>query len=124
MTKKRRATLIFGEQHMTLTNAIYTKTITLDTPIERKGDKVETVTLRKPRAGELRGLSLTDVLQMDVNALGKLLPRITSPMISEAEVQAMDPADLVQLGGEVAGFLVPKRLKTEPEQPSEISLNA
>lgn len=109
---------------MTLTNAIYTKTITLDTPIERNSDKVETVTLRKPRAGELRGLSLTDVLQMDVNALGKLLPRITSPMITEAEVQAMDPADLVQLGGEVAGFLVPKRLKTEPEQPSEISLTA
>lgn len=109
---------------MTLTNAIYTKTITLDTPISRKGEEVAEITLRKPRAGELRGLSLTDVLQMDVNALGKLLPRISQPMITEAEVQTMDPADLVQLGGEVAGFLVPKRLKTEPEQPTEISLNA
>lgn len=109
---------------MSLTNAIYTKTVDLDTPIERKGGNVDTLTLRKPKAGELRGLSLTDVLQMDVNALGKLLPRITNPTITEAEVQAMDPADLVQCGGEVAGFLVPKRLKTEPEQPTEISLNA
>lgn len=109
---------------MSLTNAIYTKTVELDAPIERKGGNVDKLTLRKPKAGELRGLSLTDVLQMDVNALGKLLPRITNPMISEDEVRNMDPADLVQLGGEIAGFLVPKKLKTEPEQPTEISPNA
>ena len=109
---------------MSLTNAVFTKKIELDTPVTRKGGDVATITLRKPKAGELRGLSLTDLLQMDVNALGKLLPRISNPMLTEAEVQAMDPADLVQLGGEVAGFLVPKRMKETQEEPTETSLNA
>lgn len=109
---------------MSQTNPVFTKHIELDTPITRKGGDVTTITLRKPKAGELRGLSLTDILQMDVNALGKLLPRISDPMLTEAEVQAMDPADLVQLGGEVAGFLVPRRMKADPEQPSETSPNA
>lgn len=107
-----------------LTNPVFTAKIELDTPIMRKGGDIAEITLRKPKAGELRGLSLTDVLQMDVNALGKLLPRISNPMLTEAEVQGMDPADLVQLGGEVAGFLVPKRMKDTPEEPSEISLSA
>lgn len=109
---------------MSLTNPVITKAVELDTPITRKGGDVTTITLRKPKAGELRGLSLTDVLQMDVNALGKLLPRISQPMLTEDEVRNMDPADLVQLGGEVAGFLVPKKHKVEQDQPTEISLNA
>lgn len=107
-----------------LTNPVFTAKIELDTPIARKGGDITEITLRKPKAGELRGLSLTDVLQMDVNALGKLLPRISNPMLTEAEVQAMDPADLVQMGGEVAGFLVPKRMKDVQPEPSEIYLNA
>lgn len=101
-----------------LTSPVFITDIELDTPIVRKGGDVKKVTLRKPKAGELRGLNLTDILQMDVNALGKLLPRITGPSLTEAEVQAMDPADLVQLGGEVAGFLVPKRMKDTPAEPS------
>ncbi|MDO6525430.1 phage tail assembly protein [Motilimonas sp. 1_MG-2023] len=105
-----------------LINPIFTATITLDTPVIRKGGDVTTITLRKPKAGELRGLNLTDILQMDVNALGKLLPRISNPTLTEQEVQNLDPADLVQLGGEVAGFLVPKRMKDS--QPNEASLPA
>lgn len=107
-----------------LTNPVFTAKIELDTPVTRKSGDVTEITLRKPKAGELRGLNLTDILQMDVNALGKLLPRISQPVLTEAEVQNMDPADLVQLGGEVAGFLVPKKMKDTQPQPSEISLSA
>jgi hypothetical protein len=93
------------------------KTITLDTPIKRGDDTFTSIALRKPAAGELRGCNLTDLLQMDVAALQRVLPRITTPTLTEQEVGRMDPADLLQLGTEVSGFLLPKATKPEAFQP-------
>lgn len=84
------------------------KTITLDTPLKRGETEITEVTLRKPASGELRGLEIHDLLRMDVTANIKLLPRITTPTLTEAEVAALDPADLTQLASEVTGFLLPK----------------
>jgi hypothetical protein len=84
------------------------KGITLDTPIRRGETEITEVAIRKPGAGELRGVTLTDLLQMDVSALIRVLPRITSPTLTEAEVAALDPADLTQMGSAVAGFLLPR----------------
>lgn len=86
------------------------KTVTLDQAIQRGDTTITEIQLRKPKAGEMRGLNMTDVVQMDVNALTKLLPRITTPILTEAEIGNMDPADLMQLGSEVSTFLVPKRM--------------
>lgn len=86
------------------------KTVTLDSPIQRGEQTISDIVVRKPMAGQLRGLNMTDILQMDVNALSKLLPRITSPALTEVDIGAMDPADLMQLGQEVAAFLLPKKL--------------
>lgn len=83
-------------------------TITLETPIKRGDQTIGAISLRKPNAGELRGLNLTDLLQMDVVALQRVLPRISSPMLTEADVSGMDPADLVQCGATVMGFLLLK----------------
>ncbi|TCP13780.1 tail assembly chaperone E/41/14-like protein [Crenobacter luteus] len=94
-----------------------TKTITLDTPIKRGDDSIITIDLRKPAAGELRGCNLTDLLQMDVAALQRVVPRISTPALTEQEVARMDPADLLQMGSEVAGFLLPKATKPEAFQP-------
>ena len=55
-------------------------------------------------AGALRGLSLVELLHMNVTALQTLLPRVTEPMLHKAEVLQLDPADLVTLGTEVASF--------------------
>lgn len=82
--------------------------IALDTPIQRNGQTITHVQVRKPNAGALRGLSLVEVLQMNVTALQTLLPRVTEPPLLKQEVATMDPADLVSLGTEVVGFLVPK----------------
>ncbi len=84
------------------------KTITLEQPIKRGETEIASVELRKPAAGELRGLNLTDLLQMDVVSLQRVLPRISAPTLTEAEVAALDPADLMQMGAVVAGFLLPK----------------
>lgn len=83
-------------------------TITLDTPIRRGETVIDKITLRKPRSGELRGVSLTDLLQMDVNALCMVLPRISTPMVLKQEAGDLDPADLVQIGTKVAAFLLTK----------------
>lgn len=82
--------------------------ITLDQPIKRGDSEITSIELRKPASGELRGLNLTDLLQMDVAALQRVLPRISTPMLTEAEVGALDPADLLQMGTTVASFLLPK----------------
>jgi hypothetical protein len=83
-------------------------TITFETPVPRGNKTLPEVQLRKPAAGELRGLSLTDVLQLDVTAMHKLLPRITAPALTEQDVAQLDPVDLVALSVGVAGFFTPK----------------
>lgn len=84
--------------------------IDLDTPIKRGDKDIPQVTLRKPLSGELRGVNLADLLQMDVAALERVLPRITSPSLTTHEVQNLDPADLFQMGSAVSSFLLPKAM--------------
>ncbi len=88
-----------------------TESVELDSPIQRGKTTVTEIQVRKPKSGALRGVSLTDVLQMDVTALTRVLPRITEPALTEPEIRDMDPADLVQLGGVVAGFLLPRKAR-------------
>lgn len=95
--------------------AAQAETITLDTPITRGSKTVSEITVRKPLAGALRGVSLVDVLQMDVSAATKLLPRITSPALTEADIRDMDPADLFQLASQVANFLLPKHMRQDSD---------
>ncbi|MGQ7242811.1 phage tail assembly protein [Salinicola sp. V024] len=95
------------------TSAKTSDPIELDEPIKRGETTIDTITLRKPSAGELRGVALADVLQLNTDALIKLIPRLSNPSLTEPEVRQMDPADLVQLGGEIAGFLLSKRAKGE-----------
>lgn len=85
--------------------------INLDTPIIRGEQKIDQVTLRKPMSGELRGVTLSDLAQMDVLALRKVLPRISTPSLTDIEVGRMDPADLFQCGLAIAGFLLQKSAK-------------
>lgn len=98
----------------TVTQAI-AEPITLDTPLTRGDTEITELRLRKPKSGELRGVSLADVLQMQTDALITLIPRLSTPSLTAAEVRQMDPADLVQCGGEIAGFLLTKRAKGESE---------
>jgi len=89
------------------------ETVPLDTPIQRGEQTINEVLVRKPMAGELRGVALQDLLHMDVLALRKVLPRITAPSLTDHEIGRMDPADLLQLGVAVTNFLVQKRFKEE-----------
>ena len=94
-------------------------THTLDFPIVRGKQTITEITLRRPNSGELRGTSLSSLVDLDIAALQKVLPRISTPTLTEMDVAQIDPADLVQLGGIFAGFLMPKAMKSKLE-----SLNA
>ncbi|WP_369969867.1 phage tail assembly protein [Stenotrophomonas rhizophila] len=82
--------------------------IELDVPIQRGEQLIESLQLRKPDAGSLRGIKLVDLLQMDVGAISTLLPRITTPILTAADVAKLDPADLVAVGQEVVTFFMSK----------------
>ncbi|WP_338724667.1 phage tail assembly protein [Pseudomonas tolaasii] len=88
-------------------------TVTLDTPIQRGTSTIASITLRKPNSGELRGVCLAELLNMDVASLLKVLPRICTPTLTAVELADMDPADLFILGNKVSGFLLQKQLKTD-----------
>jgi hypothetical protein len=94
-----------------------TATITLEEPIERGTQTITHVTVRKPKSGELRGTQLVNLLHMDVAALEVVLPRITQPTLTKADVANLDPADLTQFGVEVSGFLL-TRANREGFQPA------
>ena len=49
------------------------KTVTLETPIKRGDKEITEIQVRKPKAGELRGVSLSALMQMDVNEITKVM---------------------------------------------------
>ncbi|PHV51393.1 phage tail protein [Janthinobacterium sp. BJB301] len=90
--------------------------IDLDEPIKRGDTLITSLTVRKPKAGALRGISLIELANLNVSALQIVLPRITEPTLTAHDIANMDPADLLAVGAEVAGFLASKadRLSVSP----------
>ncbi|MXO73601.1 phage tail assembly protein [Alteraurantiacibacter buctensis] len=82
------------------------ETIPLSEPIRRGEHEIAELGLRKPRAGELRGLSLQDVITSDITALLTLIPRISNPPLTPDEANALEPEDLAAIGGTVRGFFM------------------
>ncbi|KQN29695.1 phage tail assembly protein [Sphingomonas sp. Leaf38] len=87
------------------------RTITFDTPLQNGEQTIDSVVVRKPAAGELRGTTMMALSQLDYTALETLLPRITTPVLHKQMIARLDPADFMQLGGEVMDFLLPRSAK-------------
>lgn len=83
--------------------------VEFDTPIKRGDEIIESVQIRKPSSGELRGLSMIDVARLEMDSLEKILPRVTIPALTREEIAKMDPSDVMAMGLQVAGFLMPRR---------------
>ncbi|MEB3733431.1 hypothetical protein ULF88_03150 [Halopseudomonas pachastrellae] len=47
--------------------------------------------MRKPATGELRGVHLAELIQLDVSSLSRVIPRISDPTLTEQDVAKMDP---------------------------------
>lgn len=85
--------------------------VALSTPIKRAGGDITEVTLRKPKAGHLRGLKVEDLFGTDVNALLALLPRITEPPLIVAEIEDLETDDLLEIAGTVKGFFMTTEMR-------------
>mgnify|MGYP004695090499 CR=1 FL=1 len=93
-----------------------TAVIELDEPIKRGDTEITSVTIRKPKSGELRGVRLQVLLEMDVNSMTEVLPRITVPTLTKDEIGAMEPGDLLNMSIAVVNFLLPKSMQNNYPQ--------
>ncbi len=80
--------------------------ISLAAPVARDGGDVARVRLRKPRAGDLRGLTMQNVLQSDATTIIQLVPRISEPALTEHEVSALEADDFAEIAGTLFGFFM------------------
>jgi len=111
MTDKSEAQAVESTNTQATAPGVPTEVVELETPLQRGKTLVKEITVRKPMSGGMRGVSLVDIMNLDVAALTKVLPRITTPALTEAELKTMDIVDLVQLGTALNGFLTPKKFK-------------
>ena len=93
-----------------------THTIELTSPIKREAGPLAALALRRPVAGELRGLKVSDLIQGDISAVIAVLPRISSPFITEQEAAGIDPADLGEIAGTIASFFMTPAQKEQVRQ--------
>jgi hypothetical protein len=93
-------------------------TVTLDTPVKRGKSDITHITLRKPSAGELRGIQLAELIQLDVASLIKVIPRLSTPSLTTPEITNLDPADLLAIGGKIVGFLLQKSAQADASLPA------
>ena len=85
------------------------ETVTLESPIVRGDTTITSLQIRKPKAGELRGgISLSDIIGLDIGTILKLIPRVSEPQLVEHECDNLDPADLTEIGGTLRGFFMTK----------------
>lgn len=92
--------------------------VTLGTPIPYGQDKtLAEITLRRPKAGDLRGIKLARLEEVDIDTITTLVPRIAITPVSPAQLAELDPADLVELAAAVVGFFAPAPA-TAPASPS------
>ncbi|HDT0711570.1 phage tail assembly protein [Morganella morganii] len=87
--------------------------VELDEPIKRGDTEITSVTVRKPNSGALRGVRLQALMEMDVNSMTEVLPRITDPSLTKPEIGAMPPGDLLNMSIEVVNFLLPKSMQAD-----------
>ncbi|MCF9034706.1 phage tail assembly protein [Acinetobacter nectaris] len=88
-------------------------TIELDEPIHMGGNTIESIEINKPNIQALQGIKLADLLQGDVTAICHMLPRVSTPSLTKAEIHQLEPADIAQIGGVLINFLQPKSTRVE-----------
>ncbi|CAM3415689.1 hypothetical protein GCM10016272_01630 [Psychrobacter glaciei] len=95
------------------------ETVEFDNPIIRGNLTIAEVNINKPKTGALRGLSLADLLKLDVDTVIKLVPRVSTPPLTENEVAALDPADFLSISTAVVGFFASKDQRAKARQEAE-----
>ena len=97
------------------------ETIDLDQPILRGEMVISQVNINKPKTGALRGLSLSDIMKLDVDVIIKLIPRVSTPTIVEHEAANLELVDLMKIATAVIGIFgtAEQRQKARAEAVAE-----
>ena len=82
------------------------QTVQLNTPIKRGDDEITSITLREPLGGDLRKLNAAQVANGDTDQIYKLVTRISTPTLIEADLDAMPSNDVMEIIGTVIGFFL------------------
>lgn len=83
------------------------KTVPLSKPLTFGKTEITEITLRRPTSGDLRGLKLQGIIDMDVATILTVTSRLSTTPLSPTTLNELDPADLVFLTGEIADFFNP-----------------
>ncbi|MCB1397249.1 MAG: phage tail assembly protein [Rhodobacteraceae bacterium] len=83
-----------------------TVTVSLSEPVTQAEAQITDLTLRRPTAGDLRGINLAFLQMQKTDEVVKLLSRITTPALAPDTVERMDGLDLVACANAVSGFFV------------------
>lgn len=81
-----------------------TETVELSEKIKIGGEIFSSIILKEPKAAEFGNLNLLDVLQLNVQAISTLAPRISD--LTPTHMANMGAADLMAIGGAINNFLV------------------
>lgn len=87
-------------------------TITLNVPLKTSDKPITSFTMRKPCAGELRGVKLFDMMQGDTTAYIEVLPRVTTPALTKAQASSLDLSDILQVMEKVGDWFAGKSEST------------
>lgn len=88
----------------------------LSHPIQREGGPISLLTLRKPKAGELRGLNIQSLMVGDVTSVITLLPRIAVPIITPHEASQLEAEDIAEAAGTIMLFFMTSAQKNLVEE--------
>ncbi|MBB4268110.1 phage tail assembly protein [Roseospira visakhapatnamensis] len=94
-------------------------TVKLTHPIPFGTDKtLDTLRLRAPKAGDLRGLKLARLEDAEVDAVLSIVPRISLDAVAAVHLAELHPSDLLTLTAEVLGFFAPPSPAAEGVSPT------
>lgn len=87
---------------------------TVELPVPQ--GKLKKIILRKPISGEMRGIKMLDVINMEVGTIETLLRRISTPVLTPEEFHNLDMANLISIMAVINNFLegsnIPQELNT------------
>lgn len=87
-------------------------TVKLGYALMRGEQEIKNIELRKPVTGDLRGLSVTQLLNTDVDQMCKFLPRITTPALMPSEIEKLPVGDFLSLAMKSLGFFTESQSQT------------
>ncbi len=95
------------------------KPVPLHKPIPYGDGTLSELSFRRPMAGDLRGMKLGGLAEMDVDTVLKIAARTSTVHLTEAHLAALDPADFIQVADQVGGFFLPAEppSQTTPVEP-------